>query len=184
MIGSAGSPRPHEKVAFTLAGPGVIGAGFALPRVPTGGRRSLACSANFTGWLLAETRNIPLFGVRPFRCAVAQRCRPGGRRSLASATISLAGVLAETRNIPLFGVRPLRCAVAQRCRPGGRRSLASGAIFTGWLLAETRNIPLFGVFPSARLRRAAPTGSRRSLAGAPCRRRAVGVSWPMAARPV
>ena len=28
---------------LTSAGPGVIGAGFALPRVPTGGRRSLAC---------------------------------------------------------------------------------------------------------------------------------------------
>ena len=32
-----------EGAALTLAGPGVIGAGFALPRVPTGGRRSLAC---------------------------------------------------------------------------------------------------------------------------------------------
>ena len=34
MIGSARSPRPHEKggVALTLAGLGVIAAGFALPR--------------------------------------------------------------------------------------------------------------------------------------------------------
>ena len=34
MIGSARSPRPHEKggVALTLTGLGVIAAGFALPR--------------------------------------------------------------------------------------------------------------------------------------------------------
>ena len=34
MIGSAGSPRPHEKggVALTLAGLGVTAAGLALPR--------------------------------------------------------------------------------------------------------------------------------------------------------
>ena len=44
MIGSACSPRRHEKggAALTLAGLRVIGTGFALPRVPTGGRRSLA----------------------------------------------------------------------------------------------------------------------------------------------
>ena len=44
MIRSACSPRPHEKdgAAPTFAGPHAIGAGFALPRVPTGGRRSLA----------------------------------------------------------------------------------------------------------------------------------------------
>ena len=42
MIGSARSPCPHDKgdAVLTLAGLGVIAAGFALPRVPTGGRRS------------------------------------------------------------------------------------------------------------------------------------------------
>ena len=44
MIGSAGSPRPHEKggAALTLAGTGVIAAGFALPRDT--GRRPVASS--------------------------------------------------------------------------------------------------------------------------------------------
>ena len=51
MIGSARSPRPREQggAALTLAGPGVIAAGFALPRVPTGGRRSRAAGAIWTG---------------------------------------------------------------------------------------------------------------------------------------
>ena len=35
---------------------------------------------------------------------------------------------------------------------------------------ETEAIPLFGVFPAARLRRAVPTGSRRSLASGPSAR--------------
>ena len=44
MIGSARSPRPHKKsrAALTLAGPGVIAAGFALPR--DAGRRPVASS--------------------------------------------------------------------------------------------------------------------------------------------
>ena len=39
MIGFSRTPRRREKVvrALTLAGPDVIGAGFALPRVPTRG---------------------------------------------------------------------------------------------------------------------------------------------------
>ena len=49
-IGFSRPPRQHEKVvrALTLARPGVIGAGFALPRVPTGGRRSRAAGAIWT----------------------------------------------------------------------------------------------------------------------------------------
>ena len=56
MIGSARSPRPHEKggVALTLAGPGVIAAGFALPR-DAGRRPALHVPA------------LLLLGQRPFR---------------------------------------------------------------------------------------------------------------------
>ena len=49
MIGLASSPRPYEKgsAALTLAGPGVSGAGFALPR-DAGRRPALRCRARFT----------------------------------------------------------------------------------------------------------------------------------------
>ena len=40
---AAGREGPRWPAAFTSAELGVISAGFALPRVPTGGRRSLAC---------------------------------------------------------------------------------------------------------------------------------------------
>ena len=51
MIGSARSPRPHEKggVALTLAGLGVIAAGFALPR-DAGRRPALHVGAILRGW--------------------------------------------------------------------------------------------------------------------------------------
>ncbi len=42
------SPNRRDGRALTLAKPGVIGAGFALPRVPTGGRRSRAAGAIWT----------------------------------------------------------------------------------------------------------------------------------------
>ena len=102
MIGSARSPRPHEKgdAALTLAGPGVTEAGFALPRdagqrpvasSPGGGPRSRAVLAPE---VRAEKRAIPAVGVcrlgslPPRPCGPL--CRPppgelaGGRRSKPS----------------------------------------------------------------------------------------------------
>ena len=64
MIGSARSPRPHEKggVALMLAGPGVIAAGFALAR--DAGRRPVASSAR---WGPAVARHPALEGYAPRR---------------------------------------------------------------------------------------------------------------------
>ena len=62
MIGSARSPRPHEKggVALMLAGPGIIAAGFALAR--DAGRRPVASSPG--GGPLSRAI-LPLRGTRP-----------------------------------------------------------------------------------------------------------------------
>ena len=102
MIGSARSPRPHEKgdAALTLAGPGVTEAGFALPR--DAGQRPVASSpgggplscAVLAPEVRAEKRAIPAVGVcrlgslPPRPCGPL--CRPppgelaGGRRSKPS----------------------------------------------------------------------------------------------------
>ena len=91
VIGSARSPRPHEKgVALTLAGPGVIGAGFALPR--DAGRRP-------------AFQAVPAL-LRSWQCAislrVAQRCRGEHRRFLAFAPCCRpeAGVPSRPRALP------------------------------------------------------------------------------------
>ena len=49
----------------------------------------------------------------------------------------------------------------RRCRPEVGVPLPGGHIRSG-MHVETEAIPLFGVFPAARLRRAVPTGGRRS----------------------
>ncbi len=97
VIGSARSPRPHEKgAALTLAGPGIIGAGFALPR--DAGRRPVASSPG--GGPLSRAI-VPLRGTRRegshpdgwglSRRGPAGRCADGGRRSLAYRTVLPAG---------------------------------------------------------------------------------------------
>ena len=48
--------------------------------VPTGGQRSLASAPTSLAGVLAETGNIPLFDVRPFRCAVARHLSLRGTR--------------------------------------------------------------------------------------------------------
>ena len=66
MIGFSRTPRRHEKVVrgLTLAGPDVIGAGFALPRVPTRGRRSLAAGAIWTAGVPARGCIFAVTGQR------------------------------------------------------------------------------------------------------------------------
>ena len=58
--------RMKGGAALTSAGPSVIGAGFALPRVPTGGRRSRACAPS----ALPGARRVCVFTTTGRRSAV------------------------------------------------------------------------------------------------------------------
>ena len=108
--------------ALTLAEPDVIGAGFALPRVPTGGRRSLAAGAIWTagvparGCILTATVQRSAFpclrAIRPVGVP-ARSCisTATGRRSLPGGAMQ-PGASSKQRWAP----------ARERRRPGGRES--------------------------------------------------------------
>ena len=90
MIGSARSCGPHEKggAALTLAGPGVIAAGFALPR-DAGRRPALRCRTPSCpqGYAPRREPSQRLGSLPPRPCGPL--CRPEVRRSRASAPSAL-----------------------------------------------------------------------------------------------
>ena len=126
-----------EGAALTLAGPGVIGAGFALPRVPapTGrtGRRSAfpGLRAALPGGVGAETCAILELGSTPSRPAVRGGAGVNavtgrtGRRSRAAGTIWPVGVPARGCIFTATGLvyfdRSATMSVAERCGSGGMR---------------------------------------------------------------
>ena len=71
-VGGRPGRTPSWPVVRLSAGPGVIGAGFALPRVPTGGRRSLAAGAI---WAVGVPAGGCIFTATGQRSAVACRLR-------------------------------------------------------------------------------------------------------------
>ena len=121
MIGSARSPRPHKKspAALTLAGPGVIAAGFALPR--DAGRRPVASSPG--GGPLSRAI-LPLRGTR------REGSDPDGwgqrRRGPAGRCADRRSAFPCRRAALPDGVRTERCAITELGSTPSRSAPAGG----------------------------------------------------------
>ena len=139
---------------FTGAGRSVIGTGFALPRVPTGGRRSRACGAAPPCWGPGATAfsqqevvwHSRRQGVASSAMVSRSRAMPtGGRRSLACAPLCPVGA----RRNCIFTVRGGVALTA-----AGRRVISNG-------FARPRDADRRSAFPCLR-RRSALLGARRN----------------------
>ena len=178
MIGSARSPRPHERVVrhSRWQGPASSAQVSRSRAMPVGDRRSEPFPRFFS---IGDVR---------FRCAVAQRCRPE-----AGGQFSRWGPAVARREGESGLRRPRRCAPL--CRPEvgvplpARREGEWASTPSAGCAPRCRSevgVPLparreaSGVdAPSAALRAAMPTGGRRSLACAPLCRPEVGGPLPL-----
>ena len=136
MIESARSPRPHKKsrAALTLAGPGVIAAGFALPR--DAGRRPVASSPGggpLSRAILSLTACGETQAAQFSRWGLERRCIPAEPRRFAafcvafrskytrysSLTRLVSRALPRSRRSPGFHYRLLRGTRREGSDPDG-----------------------------------------------------------------
>ena len=111
------------------------------------------------------------------RCAVLRTPR-ADRRRRPLAPMPPSGATRKHGNADLWPVLPVGAGTAPRSGASGVYHAAVWMMLNAEVPAERRTTPELGVLPAARLRRAVPTGGRRSLACAPPCRPEGGVVLP------